>query len=365
MSIAQRKDGRYIVKYKTQQGRWSQRSFTSEAEARQFEAENQYDKTENFRLTVAEAVLVFLKNTQKTSGTLKEYEFTLIGHDRQDGTHREGPAEFLTNKYVDLLDRRDLENMRENCRASGMCAASVNKCTGHLNAAFNWCVDQDLLHENPWAKYRRLPHADTKHREGTLEDFQKLYPYLPPWMQWAAKTALALCLRPGLSELFRLEWSAFDWRARAVDVYMPKVRRHKFVYPPEAYLAEAWPRFQSDGQRGFNLVCRGEKEQAIIKMSYTYFWDKACKKAGVRMPMYALRHIAASEMLAAGADLAAVAAQLGHKNITTTAAFYTHAVASAQRRAAAVLPSLPALDPLHQPPANLVRNGAGKRKLNQ
>ena len=41
------------------------------------------------------------------------------------------------------------------------------------------------------------------------------------------------------------------------------------------------------------------------------------------MPMYALRHIAASEMLARGADLAAVAAQLGHKNLTTTGAFYT------------------------------------------
>lgn len=66
------------------------------------------------------------------------------------------------------------------------------------------------------------------------------------------------------------------------------------------------------------------------------------------MPMYALRHIAASEMLAAGADLAAVAAQLGHKNLTTTGAFYTHALASSQRRAAMGLPSC----------TKLVRNGA-------
>lgn len=38
--------------------------------------------------------------------------------------------------------------------------------------------------------------------------------------------------------------------------------------------------------------------------------------------MYALRYIAASHMLAGGADLAAVAAQLGHKNMATTATFY-------------------------------------------
>ena len=66
------------------------------------------------------------------------------------------------------------------------------------------------------------------------------------------------------------------------------------------------------------------------------------------MPMYALRHIAASQMLAGGADLAAVAAQLGHKNITTTASFYLHALTSAQRRAAVALPDC----------TNLVRNGA-------
>ena len=35
------------------------------------------------------------------------------------------------------------------------------------------------------------------------------------------------------------------------------------------------------------------------------------------------------------------AAQLGHKNVTTTGAFYTHAVAGAQERAAQDLPALP------------------------
>ena len=45
------------------------------------------------------------------------------------------------------------------------------------------------------------------------------------------------------------------------------------------------------------------------------------------MPMHALRHIAASEMPAGGVDLAAVAAQLGHKNLTATGAFHTHAPA--------------------------------------
>ena len=53
-------------------------------------------------------------------------------------------------------------------------------------------------------------------------------------------------------------------------------------------------------------------------------------------------------MLSRGVDIAAIAAQLGHKDITTTGKFYTHAIASSQRRAALCLPDC----------TNLVRNGA-------
>ena len=87
---------------------------------------------------------------------------------------------------------------------------------------------------------------------------------------------------------------------------------------------------------------------AVTSDMYRKAWSRACKKIGISMPMYALRHIVASEMLANGVDIAAVAAQLGHKNITTTGSFYTHALASSQRRAAEALSSC----------TNLVRIGA-------
>lgn len=338
MSIAKRNDGRFIVKYKDTEGRWKQRSFRSEAKAQQFDADCQYDKIENSRLTLLEAVLVYLKNTEHAEKTISEYEYIVCGHDRKNGTHRTGPAEILADRFVDTLTRRDLETVRENCYADRLCPASINLYVGKLKAALNWCVENDLLHENPWAKYRQLPGVKHKPRMGTLEDFQKLYPALPPWLQWASRTAIALCLRPGVSELFSLEWSAFDWRAKTVTVYMPKVNNTKLVYPPEAYIEEAWMRYKKDAAKGMALVCRSRKDRAISSALYQAAWLRACKKAGVAMPMYALRHIAASEMLAGGTDLAAVAAQLGHKNLTTTGAFYTHALASSQRRAAQALP---------------------------
>jgi len=349
MSIAKRNDGRFVVKYKDMEGRWKQRSFRSEDEARQFDAECQYDVTANQRLTLLEAVLAYLKNHQYCRRTVEMYEFLVCGHDRKDGTHTEGPAEILASRFADTLGRIDLETVRENCRSSGMGITTMNMYVDKINAAMNWCVEQDLLHENPWSKYRRVPGGKKKPRTGTLEDFSKLFPVLPPWMQWAAKTAIALCLRPGMSELFSLQWTAFDWQSQTVTVFMPKVDNTKIVYPPETYMREAWHRFQSDSQKGYTLVCRNRQERKVNPNGYQYTWRMSCKRAGVSMPMYALRHIAASQMLAGGADLAAVAAQLGHKNITTTASFYLHALTSAQRRAAVALPDC----------TNLVRNGAG------
>ena len=350
MSVAKRGDGRWTVKFKNEEGRWKQRSFRTEEEARQFDADCQYDAVENTRLTLLEAVLVYLKNTEYVEKTIATYEFLVCGHDRQNGYHREGPAEFIADRFVDTLTRRDLENVRERCRSDGLATTSINSYVSKLKAAINWCVEQDLLNENPWGKYRQLPGAKNKPRMGTLEDFHKLFPVLPPWLQWAAQTAISLCLRPGVSELFRLEWSAFNWKARTVCVYMSKVNTTKTVFPPEAYMAEAWGRFQADKVKGQSLVCRSRKDKPVSIDMYREAWGNACRKAGVSMPMYALRHIAASEMLAKGVDIAAVAAQLGHKNITTTGAFYTHALASSQRRAAEAIPTC----------TKLVQSGAEK-----
>ena len=328
MSISRRGNGRWIVKYKTPEGDWKQRSFApgKEAEARRFDAECAYDDIENTRMTLLEAVLAYTKNVQHCRETTLLYRHVitkLAGH--------------LQHRFVDTLTRRDLESVRDNAREAGCKPSTINTYIGKLKAALNWCAEQDLVSENPWAKYRQLP-ARHEHRTGEYADFLKVYAELPEWMRWACRTAIALCLRPGISELFRLQWGAFDWNIGAVHVRMPKVDAMKTVYAPAAYLAEARERFEADGMDNEKIVCRSVRGKRVAKGTYIRTWNKACQKVGVKMPPYAMRHIAASEMLAGGADLAAVSAQLGHRSIHTTASTYSHVVAGAQQRAALVLP---------------------------
>jgi Site-specific recombinase XerD len=65
------------------------------------------------------------------------------------------------------------------------------------------------------------------------------------------------------------------------------------------------------------------------------------KRAGIpHIPMYNIRHVSASAMLANGADLASVAAQLGHSNVNTTGTTYAHVTEGGQQRAVALMPGI-------------------------
>lgn len=123
-----------------------------------------------------------------------------------------------------------------------------------------------------------------------------------------------------------------------VIIRQGKSGRLKTVVAHSEYLLEARGRYEEDVKAGIPLVChRGDGRRVL---SYRKAWNQACRRAGVILRPYDIRHIAATEMLAAGADLAAVAAQLGHCNVSTTGATYAHVTAGGQARAAALMPGV-------------------------
>ncbi len=331
MSISQRKDGRWLVKYKDPLGAWKQKAFRDESEARRFDDEQQYDAAKETRLTLREAVVAYVQSRNLSEQRRVMYSFLVNGYDRKDGTHTEGPAEFLADKFCTELDRRDLENLKFRLLGRGQKGVSVNVNIGCLKAALSWAESEDLIPFDPWRKYRAKVKDKVRHRSGSYKAFQTVYAALPDWMQWVCRTCMALCLRPG-KELTDLEWSAFDWDARCVTIYMAKVDRDKTVYPPESYLTEAWEKYQTDTEAGRPHVCHNKKAEQLSYSSFICCWKKACAKTGVKIPPYAMRHLVASMMLSTTGDLPAVSKQLGHANPGITAAIYSDVVSAKQQR---------------------------------
>ena len=332
MSVSQRKDGRWIVKFKDPlSGQWKQRAFKSESDARRFDDENKYDAQKDVKLTLREAVVAYVRSRDLSERRKQMYSFLVNGYDRRNGTHTEGPAEFLADKYCTELDRRDLENFKLRLLERGQKGISVNIHVSCLKAVLSWCESEDLIPFDPWRKYRVKVKDRVRHKDGSYKDFQTVYAALPDWAQWICRTCMALCLRPG-KELVNLEWSAFDWNARCVTVYMSKVDRDKTVFPPESYLTEAWKRYQADTKAGRRHVCHGKKMERLNYPSFSNCWKRVRVKVGVKVPPYAMRHLVASTMLAQTGNLPAVSKQLGHANPGITASIYANIVAATQQR---------------------------------
>lgn len=318
-------------------GRQVSRYFKTEEEARAFDRERlERHCSEESRLTLGELAVLFYRSNEVHAKTKRNVIYFLAGHER-NGQHIAGLGEFLRDKYADSLTRIDLEAMREIMRSRQLSNTTINKHQAYLHAILAWGVEEQLISRNPWRDFRRLK-APRKIISATLADVQRIVSVAPDWLAWAILTTYALAMRPGIVELFSLTWDSFNWRLGVVQYRQGKSGAVKRVVPPSWYLVEAEARCRGDMSAGIPWVCHRAGRRVLC---YQDAWRKAVRDASLSgLRFYDVRHVAASEMLAAGADLPAVSAQLGHSSTHTTATTYAHAVPGAQQRAAALVPSL-------------------------
>lgn len=327
MSVSRRKDGRWLVAYKDN-GRWRQRAFRDEAEARCFDSEMGNAANQDSRLTLGELAIAYFSARPDFHVKTKSNIVKFLAN---------GCGAFLRDKYAECLSRQDLELMRQCFYRRGTSNVTINKYQAYIRAMLVWGVDNDLIAYNPWRDYKRLKTVKPI-IQPQLVDLRRLYPYLPEYLQWAVKTAFCLALRPGKVELLDLTWDSFNWQRGLVVIRQGKSGRLKTVVAPTWYLVEARQRFEVDMANGVPWVIHRGKGQRVL--SFKDAWQKACRLAGVKMRPYDIRHLSATTMLEKGADLAAVSAQMGHASVAITGAVYAHTTEGSQSIAAGKLPEI-------------------------
>ena len=163
-------------------------------------------------------------------------------------------------------------------------------------------------------------------------------------------------------ELCGLEWGDIDFRENLIDINKSSL-----------YLAEKG--IFEDGTKNFSskrviklpapimsLLAEHKKEQATERFKIGDKWEDSNKIftqwngkpihpdtisgwfrkfiAKYHLPdvsIHSLRHTNATLLIAGGTDLRTVSKRLGHSNMTTTGNIYTHAIQTADERAAEVL----------------------------
>ena len=149
-----------------------------------------------------------------------------------------------------------------------------------------------------------------------------------PWLANLFRLSLVCGLRPG--EVRTLEWSRVNLPRRQMTVVGKAGARDVDLTDAAVGILESTPRVQS-----CEFVFAGRRFGKPIVGLYKIM-RAVQKRAGVdRFRPYDLRHSAATGALAAGADVRAVMAMLGHADLATTAG-YLHS-SDRRRRGAAEL----------------------------
>jgi len=223
-------------------------------------------------------------------------------------------------------------------------AKTRNNALIPLRGVFELAVEDELIDRDPSARLKNLKHqkqpADPFTREEAEQIIAHLYEeYAGHSVVHAAYFEFAFFTGMRPSEMLALQWSDIDLKrhyarvakaqskgrlndqtktATVRDVILNERALHALkAIKPYTYLAGG-PVFASPGKTGYKQPGEGYKTEKAQRMVFT----RTLKKLGIRhRPAYNTRHTYATMLLMAGANLAFVAAQLGH-SITMTTTVY-------------------------------------------
>jgi integrase len=201
-----------------------------------------------------------------------------------------------------------------------------------------------------------LSDVQTKHFVKLLDQAPGIY-----------RRAILLLLLTGMrrGELLGLEWRDIDWKASTISInrtsqYLPKhgivteetktkkSKRLVEVSPQALQVLQEqymWQQIQQHRMKcewvETGKVITNEDGTLMRPNRLTAWFRRFVDKTDLPpIKLHSLRHTYATLLLAHGAPITAVSAQLGHANVATTANIYAHAIKSAQIASARIIGDL-------------------------
>ncbi len=206
----------------------------------------------------------------------------------------------------------------------------------YIKAILNFGVTSHRITTSFAAGYAPPRNDQEKIRPPSREELQAIIDQAAPHVQRAIWVAYFTGCRPGPRELFSLTWRDVDFFNQSITITSAEkgglASREVDLAPRFLEMLKQW---QADDEKS------GQPVKYIIHYaggpvkSIRKGFEAAMRRAGItrRLRRYDLRHMTATEMLAAGVPLKTVSEILGHKSIVQTADTYSHVRSPEKRKA--------------------------------
>lgn len=235
-----------------------------------------------------------------------------------------------------------------------------------VSSVMESAVKFDMIHDNPCRRVTVPSAAPTEREVYTLEEAQRFLESLEQApIKYKAFFVLAIYggLRRG--EILGLEWKDLDFTGQIIHI-----RRTSLYLSDRGTYTDTTKTAQSTRTLKlpavvFDVLRQLKAEQAEERLKLGNLWQdhdrlftnqdgkplypntpynwlqRFCEATGQRfLGIHAFRHLNASLLINAGADVALVSKSLGHSQVSTTLNLYTHTFAEAQAKASEAVADL-------------------------
>jgi integrase len=266
---------------------------------------------------------------------------------------------------LDQLTTKHLDDLYGVWASEGLTGATIRRYAAPLRTALDQALRWGWIDANP-AERATIPRgkASRETLTPTAAEVASLIRAAAAREDWAMVTAIRLGYATSArrGELAALRWSDVDLDAGTVTIAR-SADRHGNEGPTKTHKVRtvqlgpgtlAMLRAQQDRTDGVHVV--GLSADKITDRFRKLVATTDDVRDGIRF--HDERHAGASELMAGGIAIPAVAARLGHASPRTTMQVYAHAVAGADQAAAAIMEQLmademPALDDIDHEQARL------------
>jgi integrase len=236
--------------------------------------------------------------------------------------------------------------VNERLKAKNKNGGTIKRTTVHrelsdIKAVLNWAVKRRYIAFNHLDKYEMPKRDDETIIYPTVAEIKAILKHAPEHLKRAIKISYYVGLRPGVRELFNMQWHHVDFEAATITVKSAKKGgKFKFrsvpIHPDFLAQLKAW--YKADASTdGYIVHYRGKPVKSLKK---SFASAKRHAKIKRRIRLYDFRHCFASLLLKNHADLKATSEILGHSRPDTTMKFYQATDTQMHRDAINRLPSI-------------------------